>query len=104
MTEIHHSPEDYSQVQEIWCDSFRVTLNDYSAALSLGQRGLKPSDDTTRVLYNVRMPLSQLKALAFLALRVIRTYEAQAGVTITLPPKLLEALGIPLEDWQGGLR
>ena len=97
------SPTDYSQAKEVWSDVFSISLNDFSGVLDLGKR---PTDagSPSVIEYRVRMPLSQVKALALMALRLVRTYESQAGVTISLPAKLLEALGIPLEDWQGGIK
>jgi len=92
--------QDFSKAVEVWSDAFSVTVNDFSAILSLGKRTL--AGDLSVYDYSVKMPLSQLKAMALMSLRLIRQYESQAGVTISLPPKLLEALGIPLEDWQGG--
>lgn len=101
MSEVIRGPEDFSQIKEVWADTFQVSLNDFTAMLDLGKRGVKLGDASMYEL-RVRMPLAQLKALSLMALRLIRSYEAQAGVTIALPPKLLEAFGIPLEDWQGG--
>jgi len=93
--------EDYSQAQDVWSDGFSVFVNDFTATLNLGKRGVK-AGETMVYLYRVRMPLAQLKAMALMGLRLIRLYESQAGVTISLPPKLLESYGIPPEDWRGG--
>ena len=103
MVNIVRGQEDYSQGKEMWADTFSVSINDFTATLDLGKRAVKVGDVSVYE-YRFRMPLAQLKALALMGLRLIRTYEAQAGVTISLPPKLLEAFGIPLEDWQGGIK
>ena len=103
MADIQKAREDFSKAQEFWSDAFSVTVNDFSAILSFGKRG-RDQGDATLYEYQGRMPLSELKALALMALRLLREYEAKAGVTISLPPKLLEAFGIPIEDWQGGPR
>ena len=100
--ELMSAPQDYSKAQDVWADVFNVSLNDFTATLDLGKRGVKAGEPAV-FDYRVRMPLAQLKALALMSLRLIRSYEAQAGVTISLPPKLLEAFGIPEEDWRGGI-
>ena len=103
MTEIKKTPTDLSQAKEVWSDVFSISINDFTSVLDLGKRSMAETLPSI-IEYRVRMPLSQLKALSLMGLRLIRTYESQAGVTITLPPKLLEALGIPLEDWEGGIK
>ena len=52
-----------------------------------------------RPLVRIRMPLQQAKALAFILLRTIRSYEQQARVNIELPRQVLESLAIAPEDW-----
>lgn len=99
--EVMAAPQDYSKAQDVWADIFNVSLNDFTATLDLGKRGVRPGDAAVYD-YRVRMPLAQLKALALMSLRLLRGYESQVGVTISLPPKLLEAFGIPPEDWRGG--
>lgn len=103
MTQIKQVPPDLSQAKEVWADVFSISINDFTAVLDLGKRSLGP-DTPSIIEYRVRMPLAQVKAISLMGLRLIRTYESQAGVTISLPPKLLEALGIPLDDWQGGIK
>lgn len=101
-TQVQRAPEDFTHILEVWADTFSVSVNDWAGVLDVGKRAVKAGDPSVYE-YRVRMPLPQLKAMALMAIRLIRNYESQAGVTISLPPKLLEALGIPPEDWQGGL-
>ena len=91
---------DWSQPpEEYFSDVFWTTLNPWSAVVTFGLRQASPNEkDTPKV--RVRMPLQQAKALAVILLRAVRTYEAEADVTIELPEKLLTSLGIPPEDWR----
>lgn len=102
MTQERQKPtmENWSQPpEEYFSDVFWTTLTPWSASITFGLRMAGPNEkDTPKV--RVRMPLQQAKALAVILLRAVRRYESEANVTIELPDKLLEALGIPLEDWK----
>ena len=91
--------EDWSELPvEYFSDVFWTTLSPWSAAVTFGLRQASPSEkDTPKV--RVRMPLQQAKALAVILLKAVRRYESEANVTVELPTKLLESLGIPPEDW-----
>lgn len=92
--------EDWSQLpEEHFSDVFWTALTPWSASITFGLRMASPKEkDTPKI--RVRMPLQQAKALAVILLRAVRKYESEADVDIELPRKLLESLGIPLEDWQ----
>ena len=103
MTQEQQKPpqtEDWSEApEEYFSDVFWTTLSPWSAAVTFGLRQASPNEkDTPKI--RVRMPLQQAKALAVILLRTVRRYENEANVNIELPTKLLESLGIPLEDWQ----
>lgn len=85
--------------EEHFSDVFWTTLSPWSAVVTFGLRQASPDEkDVPKI--RMRMPLQQAKALAVILLRNVRKYEDEANVNIELPQKLLEGLGIPLEDWQ----
>lgn len=92
--------EDWSKPPgEYFSDVFWTALTPWSASVTFGLRMAHPNEKDTPTV-RVRMPLQQAKALAVILLRAVRRYESDANVTIELPDKLLESLGIPPEDWK----
>ena len=85
--------------QEYFSDVFWFHINPWSCVIDFGLRQTMPEEVDRRVL-RVRMPLQQAKALAVMLLRQIRSWEAETGADIDLPQQVLDALGIPREDWE----
>ena len=99
MVQEHKPKEDWSQVEEYFSDVFWTALNPWSVSITFGLRQARP-EEADKPRLRMRMPLQQAKALAVILLRAVRRYESDAHVTIELPDKLLESLGIPPEDWK----
>jgi len=92
--------DDWSELpEEFFSDVFWTTLSPWSAVVTFGLRQASPLEKNKPQI-RVRMPLQQAKALAVILLRTVRRYESEADVTIELPRKLLDTLGIPFEDWE----
>ena len=90
---------DFSEIQESFSDIVATHINPWSASISFGLRS-NSADEPHKMTYRVRMPLQQAKVLALLLLRGVRQYEEQGQVTIELPNRILQELGIPPEDWK----
>ena len=90
---------NYDVMTEYFADLLRVHINAWSAVVDFGIRGTQAGEDN-KVQARVRMPLSQAKVLALLALRQIREYEVRSNITVDLPNEVLQQLGIPPEDWR----
>lgn len=90
---------DFSEVAEHFSDIVGTHINPWSVSISFGLRSNAPGEPHKMNL-RVRMPLQQAKVLALLLLRGIRQYEEQGDVTIDLPSRILNDLGIPPEDWK----
>ena len=97
----HTKPsEDWSEAPlDYFSDVFWTFINPWSAAVTFGLRMGHPGEkDKPKI--RVRMPLQQAKALAVILLKAVRRYESEANVTVELPRKLLDSLGIAPEDWE----
>ena len=89
---------------DIYVDTYQVGSTPYHGTINFsltsalpGPPGQMPQAD---LLASVRMSLEALKLLAFMLARQITIHERNFGVTIQLPPQVLAALQIRLEDWE----
>lgn len=90
---------DYSEMSEVFSDTFEMQLSPWSAVISFGNRAMK-SGENNKFSTRVRMPLQQAKVLGVLVLRNVRQYEEKTNTDIDLPKEVLEQLNIPFEDWE----
>ena len=93
-------PIDYSDIEERFADIIGVHSNAWSTSINFGLRSTRPTEEPDKFNVRVRVPLTTAKVLAILILRQIRDQEQTFGITIDLPPPVLEGLGIPPEDWR----
>jgi hypothetical protein len=88
---------------EVYADQFQVTVGAYGCTLNFMLSGPTPpppgtTPPSSRVA-TVRMSLEHLKVMTFLLRLQLLQYERQTGVSIELPPELLNSLRIGREDW-----
>jgi hypothetical protein len=98
-------PSPPPEPPDLYSDQFQVTLGPYGAALGFFLTRATPPPPGTAPQANrlatIRMSLQHLKVLTFLLHRQLVQYERETGVTVGLPPDLLNSLRIGREDWDG---
>ena len=85
-------------MDERFSDCFNITINDWSCSVDFGHRAAKPGEKDEHHT-RMRMSLPQGKALALILLKVVRQYESTQDMTIDLPLKVIEGMGIGRDDW-----
>ena len=91
-----------NDIQEVYTDSFRFTVQPYGVAFTFGTNVPHPSPGKVtpgKDSLILRMSLEQAKVLAMMLRRNLKNYELQNKLEIALPSQLYTQLGIAHEDW-----
>lgn len=97
-------PEPGAQPLDIYVNMFQVTSGFYDGVVNLMRASpLLSSSETApapELLVSARMSLETMKLLAFFVHRQIVSHEKNLGISIAIPPAVLNAVQISPEDWQ----
>lgn len=85
---------------EYFSDACKINISPSTATLTFEIRRIVPEGVNQDVAL-IRMPTVEAKIMAIILLRTIRRYEQESNVTIAVPDRILNELGIAREDWGG---
>ena len=89
-----------AEVPEFYVDQIRVAVTPYTVSLVLSVSSPIPaSGDQPRDVAVVRMGPHMAKVIAMLLRRQLKKYEEDSGTPISVPPGVLNSMGLSLEDW-----
>lgn len=92
------------EAPDLYCDQFQSNIGPYGCILNFlttQPTPPVPGNSLTSVRRaTIRMSLEHLKVMVFLLLRQVRQFEAEQGIRIEIPRKLLNEMGIGFEDWE----
>ncbi len=90
---------------DIYSDQFQVNVGPYGCVLNFSASDPQPpppgAAPNVHRLASVRMSLEHIKVMTYLLRRQLVEYERQTGITVPLPPQVINALQIGREDWDG---
>ena len=88
---------------DVYADQFQVNTGPFGCSLNFLLSGPTPpapgAAPQVQRLATVRTSLEHLKVMTFILHRQVLQHEAQTGTDIQIPPQVLNALQIGLEDW-----
>ncbi len=87
-----------------YVDGFTLGAGPYGASLNFQRTNPRPvapgSAPKIEEIGSLRLSLEHLKMMAYVMKRQVDDIEKQMGIEIPISFQLLNALKIPLEDWQ----
>ena len=88
-------------IPEFYVDQFRMNLNPYGGAVTLGLATPNPTTGQAQVndTLLVRMSLEHMKVMAMILKKNLKGYEEQLQAPINLPRQILNQMGLSNEDW-----
>jgi hypothetical protein len=93
-------PEPFDE----YIDQITMNINAYGIALNFRKTSAAPIMPGTAPaaieIGTVRMSLEHFKVMAFMLKRQINEVESQLGISIPIPPQVLNSMRIAPEDWE----
>lgn len=93
-----------SEPVDVYSDQLQVTTAVFGCTINFMRSNPTPPAPGTAPqierLATVRMSLEHLKVMVFILHRQMRVHEDQTGISIPIPPQVLNGLQVGLEDWE----
>ncbi len=90
---------------DVYADQFQINLGPWGATLNFQVSSPHPPAPGSQVqidtVATVRTSLEHLKAMTIILRRQLLQFERDYGVVVNVPVRILAAMGIAKEDWDG---
>jgi hypothetical protein len=91
------------EIPEVYFDQFQISLGPWGAVMNFQLSSYQPpapgGQQQSERVATARTSLQHLKALSFILVRHLKTFEQENQIDIQVPTRVLSAMTIAPEDW-----